>query len=135
MNLTERVFHSVLFEMGAVTVATIAVTTASNTATDTAIGVSIVMAIMAMALNFTFNYLFDKIFTGKREERGFSFRLFHTFAFEGTLLLFTIPTLAYMLEITLGQALFADIGLTLLITLYALIFNWIYDHIRLKFVR
>lgn len=43
--------------------------------------------------------------------------------------------IAYLLNLTLWQALLADIGLTILITVYALIFNWIYDNIRLKFIK
>lgn len=61
-------------------------------------------------------------------------RVFHTVAFETGLLIFTIPVVAYLLKLTLWQAFLADLGITLSVMVYALIFNWIYDNIRLKFV-
>ncbi|MBF0785057.1 PACE efflux transporter [Muribacter muris] len=134
MRVGERIFHSVLFELGAIAVSTVVVLGVGNVQTETAIGTSVVMAIMAMVWNFAFNYVFDTFFTGKREARSFGLRLFHTLSFEGGLLLFTVPVIAYLLNLTLWQALLADIGLTLLITLYALLFNWAYDHLRLRWV-
>lgn len=134
MTLKERLFHAVLFEIGAVSVATAAVLIVSPNTGGTALGVSVLMAVIAMVWNFVFNSLFDKIFTAPRETRGFGLRLFHTLAFECGLLFATVPLIAYFLQLSLWQALMADIGLTVLITVYALIFNWVYDNARLKFV-
>ncbi|MDU8925119.1 PACE efflux transporter [Pasteurellaceae bacterium LIM206] len=134
MNFKERFFHSVLFEFGALCVAGLAVSVTTQTALHTAFGVSLIMAVMAMTLNFVFNYLFDKVFTGKREKRGLLFRIFHTTSFEATLLLFTVPLIAYVLQISWWQAFLMDVSLTLIIMLYALIFNWAYDHLRLRWV-
>ncbi|WP_373280037.1 chlorhexidine efflux transporter [Moraxella lacunata] len=50
------------------------------------------------------------------------------------LLLIFWACIAYLLGLTLWQAFLADVGLTVAITVYALIFNWIYDNIRLKFI-
>ncbi|ABR74981.1 hypothetical protein CBG46_07980 [Actinobacillus succinogenes] len=133
MSVKERVFHSVLFELGAVAVSTVLVLLLSPADTGSAVGVSIVMALMAVVWNFVFNYGFDKIFTAPRETRGFGLRVFHTISFEAGLLIFTIPVIAYLLNLSLWHAFIADVGLTLAITLYALIFNWIYDNARLRF--
>ncbi|BFU60908.1 MULTISPECIES: PACE efflux transporter [Rodentibacter] len=135
MSLLERVFHSILFELGAIAISTLAVLLFSDVKVGAAVGTGAVMAIMAMLWNFVFNYFFDKIFTGKREERSFGLRVAHTLAFEGGLLIFTIPAIAYLLDLTLWQAFMADIALTLLITFYALVFNWVYDHLRLRWVK
>ncbi|OOF77513.1 hypothetical protein BKG96_08260 [Rodentibacter caecimuris] len=134
MTLKERFLHSVLFEIGAVAVSTIAVLLVSPEKGSTALGVGILISLVAMVWNLIFNSIFDKIFTAPRETRGLGTRIFHTVMFEGGLLVATIPMIAYFLQLTLWQALIADIGLTILIMVYALIFNWIYDHIRLKFV-
>ncbi|MFA9487659.1 MULTISPECIES: PACE efflux transporter [unclassified Mannheimia] len=134
MSLNERLFHSVFFEMGAITVATILVKLFSNTDTSSAIGVGIVMAMMAMVWNFVFNFGFDKAFTAPRETRGLGLRVFHTISFEAGLLVFTIPVLAYLLGLSLWHAFLADVGLTIVITVYALIFNYLYDHLRLKVI-
>lgn len=134
MTLKERIFHSVLFEIGAVSVATAAVVLVSPEKGGTALGVGVLMAMIAMAWNFIFNGIFDRIFTAPRETRRLGLRIFHTLTFECGLLFATVPLLAYFLELTLLQAFLADVGLTVLITFYALIFNWIYDNVRLKFV-
>ena len=134
MTLKERFLHSALFEIGAVAVSTIAMLLVSPEKGSTALGVGILISLVAMVWNLIFNSIFDKIFTAPRETRGLGIRIFHTVMFEGGLLVATIPMIAYFLQLTLWQALIADIGLTILIMVYALIFNWIYDHIRLKFV-
>lgn len=134
MSLKERLLHSLLFEIGAVTVASVVVLALSTVKPSAAIGTGVAMSLMAMVWNLVFNAGFDRIFTEPRQNRSFGLRLFHTISFELGLLVFTIPMIAYLLGLTLWQALLADIGLTILITVYALIFNWIYDNIRLKFI-
>ena len=133
MKLAERIFHSVLFEIGAVSVATVAVVAVGKVDTGAAVGTGVVMSLIAMLWNLIFNYFFDKRFTGKREERSLALRIAHTVGFEAGLLFFTIPLIAYLLNLSLWYTLVADIGLSLLIMVYALIFNWIYDLARVRF--
>lgn len=135
MSLKERLLHSLLFEIGAVTVASVVVLALSPVKPSAAIGTGVAMSLMAMVWNLVFNAGFDRIFTEPRQNRSFGLRLFHTISFELGLLVFTIPMIACLLGLTLWQALLADVGLTILITVYALIFNWIYDNIRLKFIK
>ncbi|WP_077476760.1 PACE efflux transporter [Rodentibacter ratti] len=134
MTLKERLLHSALFEIGAVGVSTIAMLLVSPDKGSATLGVGILMSVVAMVWNLIFNSIFDKIFTAPRETRGIVIRILHTLMFECGLLIATVPMIAYFLQLTLWQALMADIGLTILIMIYALIFNWIYDNVRLKFV-
>lgn len=134
MKVWERIFHSVLFEIGAMAIGAVAVLLAGDFSLETAAGTGITMSVMAMVLNFFFNYVFDKFATGKREERSLKLRILHTVCFECTLLIFTIPVVAYLLDLSLWHAFIADIGLSLTIMVYALIFNWIYDIIRAKII-
>ena len=132
MSLKERVFHSVSFEIGAVCLASLAVVLTGVAETGTAATVGVLIAVVAMVWNFVFNYGFDKIFTAPRETRSLKLRVFHTLAFEIGFLFAGIPILAHFLQLTLWQAFLADIGLTVLITLYALLFNWAFDLLRAK---
>lgn len=134
MTVWERFFHSVLFEIGAMSIGAAAVLLAGDFSLEAAAGTGITMSVMAMALNFVFNYVFDKFATGKREERSLKLRILHTVCFECTLLIFTIPVVAYLLELSLWHAFLADIGLSLTIMVYALFFNWGYDIIRAKII-
>lgn len=62
-------------------------------------------------------------------------RVFHVILFELGLLVLTIPVMAVILGVSLYQALIMDIGVTIFITLYAFVFNFIYDHIRAAIVK
>ena len=134
MKFKERLFHAILFEIGAVLVTSFAMLTADMGEAHAAFGVSVAMAFVAMVWNFVFNWGSDKTFIGKREDRSVILRIFHTVSFEAGLLIATIPMIAYALNLTLWQALVTDIALTVLITLYGFLFNLAYDHLRLKFV-
>ncbi|MCP1659460.1 PACE efflux transporter [Neisseria perflava] len=132
MTLKERILHMLLFELGAVIVGTLAVLLLGHEGAGSAMAMNVVISLLAMAWNFAFNWGFDKIFTGRRERRGWGVRLLQTLAFEGGLLLFTVPVVMYFLGLDWWQALLADMGLTLLIVVYSLAFNWIFDQVRAK---
>ena len=135
MSFLERIFHSILFEIGAMAISAVAVLLAGNFSLASAAGTGIAISLIAVLLNFVFNYIFDLFFTGKREERSLVLRLFHTVCFESCLLLFTLPVVAYLLDLSLWHAFLADIGLSLLVMFYALVFNWLYDITRIKFLK
>ena len=135
MSLIERIIHMLLFEIGAVVVSTAAVLLAEHDSADTAMAMNISISLIAMLWNFAFNWGFDKIFTGRREARGWSVRLLQTLAFEGGLLLFTVPVVMYFLRLDWWSALLADIALTVLIVGYSLAFNWLFDHARARYRR
>ncbi|QIW15114.1 hypothetical protein A4G20_01465 [Pasteurellaceae bacterium RH1A] len=134
MSIYERIFHAVLFELLALILSVIGlVLFTDHSASDSAL-MTLSIATIAMLWNFVFNWAFDKIFTGKREERGFWFRIFHTITFEAGLLIFTLPLVAYIMQVSWLEAFIMDIALTMFILVYAMVFNWIYDHVRLRFV-
>lgn len=135
MSIKERIVHSVLFEMGAVLLSAFIALLFFQVTVGAAVAVGLVISALAMMWNFVFNLGFDKVFAAPRESRGFGVRLLHTLSFEGGLLVITIPVVAYLLKISLWQAFMLDIGMTVAIVIYTLIFNWIYDHARLRFIR
>ncbi|QEY24259.1 PACE efflux transporter [Neisseria animalis] len=132
MGLCGRIIHMLLFEIGAVAIGTLAVLCAGHHGTDSAVAMNISISLVAMLWNFAFNWGFDKIFTGRREARGWGVRFLQTLVFEGGLLLFTVPLVMYFLRLGWWAALLADIGLSLLIVAYSLVFNWIFDHARAR---
>ncbi|MDO4427556.1 MAG: PACE efflux transporter [Moraxella sp.] len=135
MSVKERIFHSMLFEVGAILLSAFIALLFFRVTVGTAMTVGLAISALAMTWNFLFNWGFDKVFTAPRESRGFGVRLLHTLSFEGGLLIMTIPVVAYLLKIGLWQAFMLDIGMTVAIVIYTLIFNWIYDHARLRFIR
>lgn len=130
MRASERIFHAILFELGAV-LSTLVLTSVTTNHESRELGTVIVLiSLIAMAWNVVFNWFFDKIFSGERLKRGFGLRLLHTLSFEGGLLLFTIPLIVFVLNIGWWEAFIMDIGMTLFILAYSILFNWAYDYIR-----
>lgn len=135
MSFYERIFHAILFEVLAVILTVIGLALFTTHDTGTLTGVVILISLMAMAWNFIFNWGFDQFFTASRETRSFKIRVVHTLLFEGGLLCMTLPVVAYILKISLWRAFILDLAMTLFIVVYTLVFNWIYDHARLKFIK
>ena len=135
MSPKECLFHAVLFEILAIFISVLAVKLTTTHQTVAVTLMIVLISLIAVVWNFIFNWLFDRIFTDAREQRTLRLRAFHTLTFEGGLLLFTLPVVAYMLQISWWNAFLTDIGLTLLIVIYTFFFNWAYDHLRLYFIR
>lgn len=135
MSLKERVLHALLFELLAILISILTVTLTTPHQTEAVTVVIILISSIAVVWNFIFNWIFDRFFTAAREQRSWRLRTFHTLAFEGGLLLFTLPVVAYILQIDWWRAFMLDIGLTLLIVVYTFCFNWAYDHLRLFFIK
>ncbi|MCG9694903.1 PACE efflux transporter [Vibrio sp. Isolate22] len=135
MSTLERVFHSVLFEVLAVTLSIIGLAIFTDHDVNALSGTMIVVATIAMVWNYCFNRIFDRYFTGEKSERSLKLRVFHVVLFEAGLLIATIPVMAYLLNVGIWQAFLMDIGVTIFITIYAFVFNLIYDHVRVILVR
>ena len=135
MSTLERVFHSVLFEVLAVTLSIIGLAIFTDHDVSALSGTMIVVATIAMVWNYCFNRIFDRYFTGEKSERSLKLRVFHVVLFETGLLIATIPVMAYLLDVGIRQAFLMDIGVTIFITIYAFVFNLIYDHVRAFWVR
>ncbi|QKF86496.1 PACE efflux transporter [Campylobacter blaseri] len=134
MKLKERVLHSFIFEIFAILITIIFLNFVSKSAMETKVGVSLIISLAAVSWNFIFNLMFDKIFTGERIKRGFGVRVLHASLFELGFLLFTVPFVAFAMDTSFVAAFFINIGITLIILVFAIVYNWVYDRVRLFFV-
>ncbi|MCY9871507.1 PACE efflux transporter [Vibrio barjaei] len=130
MGIVERIFHSVLFEVLAVTFSVIGLALFTNHDVAALSGTMIVIATMAMCWNYLFNMMFDYFVQGEKILRSLKTRIVHVVLFEAGLLLVTIPAMAYLLNVSLLEAFVMDIGVTIFVTIYAFLFNLVYDHAR-----
>ncbi|MCO4166064.1 PACE efflux transporter [Actinobacillus suis] len=135
MSRLERIFHAVLFELFAILFTVIGMSLFTSHHTGLLTGTIVSISIVAMLWNMLFNTVFDRIFTAPRETRTVGLRIFHTLAFEGGLLLFTIPLVAYILDVDWWTAFIMDIGMTLFVIVYAFFFNLSYDHLRIWWLK
>ncbi|WP_019614944.1 PACE efflux transporter [Psychromonas ossibalaenae] len=134
MSARERLLHMLLFELIAVSSVIIGLIVFSDIALYSALKTMIVVSLIAMVWNYLFNLIFDQFYRGAREKRGLKLRIFYVLIFESGLVILTTPVMAYILQVSLLEAFILDLGITLFITLYTLVFNYCYDHLRLKFV-
>ena len=98
-------------------------------------GSMVLVSLTAMLWNLIFNYFLDKVFTGPREKRGVIFRTLHAISFEGGFTYFSpCRSLLTFLKVDWITAFMMDFSLTVMVTVYTFIFNWVYDHARLLFI-
>ncbi len=140
MTFLERLFHAILFETTVVLLSVFALYFFTEESVSILFGSMVLVSLTAMLWNLIFNYFLDKVFTdkvftGPREKRGVIFRTLHAISFEGGLLIFTVPIIAYFLKVDWITAFMMDFSLTVMITIYTFIFNWVYDHARLLFIK
>jgi len=134
MSVKERVFHSVLFEGLALLIVVPSSVLLMASETSTMTGLAVAMSVAAMLWNYIYNLGFDSIFGYQRIQRGLVMRVFHSLGFELGLLLATVPLIMWMLDLAFWPALIFAVGLVFFFLLYAIIFNYGYDHVRFKLV-
>lgn len=139
MSFKERLVQSVLFEMGAILIGYLVMILITHSGESqnhegSPLLVTTLISLTAMVWNFIFNWVFDKFVPGDRLDRGVGIRITHTVLFEVLLLAATIPMIMYFMNMTFLEAFMADISMTLVILGYTYVFNWAYDHLRVRFV-
>ncbi|MBU0538543.1 MAG: PACE efflux transporter [Gammaproteobacteria bacterium] len=125
-----RVCQALLYEIGAVAMVTPILTFAFDADVSSTLPLSVVMATIALTWNYLFNALFER-WEKKQVVKGRSWqrRLVHGAGFEGGLVIVLVPLTAYWLNITIWQALIAEIGLLITFFFYAIVFTWVFDKV------
>lgn len=126
----DRLRHTILFELiGLMTVTPLASWILDKDMTK--IGtMSICISLTAMMCNYVFNLAFDHalIKLGRQlDDRPPWLRTLHAVLFESSLLIITLPFVAWWLDMTLWHAFITDIGFALFFLVYAYVYNWAYD--------
>lgn len=130
MTTRERIIHSVLFEVFALcTLLPFGALLAGIDMTNI-ISLAIALAVTSMCWNFIYNLLFDKYFGNNKIDRSLVLRIGHAILFELGLLGVTLPAIMWVLDMSFINALIMDIGLIIFFLIFAVVFNWSYDHIK-----
>ena len=116
MSFLERLFHATLFEATVVLLSVFALYFFTEESVSVLFCSMVLVSLTAMLWNMIF-------------------RALHTISFEVGLLIFTVPIIAYFLKVDWVTAFMMDFSLTVMITIYTFIFNWVYDHARLLFIK
>ena len=133
-SVGERVFHAVGYEVVALLITAPIGAWLFNKPLFSMGALAIMLSSIAMVWNIIYNALFDRLWPVSRVARGAKVRVLHGLGFEGGFILFGLPAAAWMLEITLWQALMVEIGFFLFFLPYTVVYNWIYDNLRFRFM-
>jgi uncharacterized membrane protein len=131
-SLAERIGHALAFELIALVICAPLFSWLMGT-TVTAMGaLTLAISLIAMAWNVVYNAAFDRLQRRFGFTRTLTVRVLHAVVFEFGLVLVTVPLAAVWLDISLWQALVLDAGLLLFFLPYTLVFNWVYDTLRVR---
>ncbi|AFM59999.1 PACE efflux transporter [Enterobacter cloacae subsp. dissolvens] len=133
-SFKERVFHAVIFEVTANVIIALSLAWLMNVSVLQSGSLSVISALAATAWNFVFNKFFDALQKKYAFQRTFLVRGIHAVCFETGLIITLIPVAMVMLNLTVTEAFFVEIGLVLFFLPYTMLFNWLYDYLRWTFV-
>lgn len=133
-SIKERVFHAVIFEVTANVIIALSLAWLMNVSVLQSGSLSVISALTATVWNFIFNKLFDSMQKKHQFQRTFLVRAIHAVGFETGLIISLIPVAMVMLNLTVTEAFFVEIGLVLFFLPYTMLFNWLYDYLRWTFV-
>jgi uncharacterized membrane protein len=130
----ERIFHAVGFETLAVLISAPAAAWALNKPVWEMGALAIMLSTTAMVWNIVYNSLFDKFWPVSRVERTFKIRVAHALGFEGGFIMMGLPIAALWLGIGLLDAFMLEIGFFLFFLPYTVVYNWVYDTLRQRWM-
>lgn len=133
-SFKERIFHAVIFEVTANVIIALSLAWLMNVSVLQSGSLSVISALTATVWNFVFNKLFDTLQKKHQFQRTFLVRAIHAVGFETGLIISLIPVAMFMLNLTIAEAFFVEIGLVLFFLPYTMLFNWLYDYLRWTFV-
>ncbi|MGH6625577.1 MAG: PACE efflux transporter [Burkholderiaceae bacterium] len=125
-----RVVYVTLYEAIAIAVCSLAFAALSGQSVGHASLLSAAASAVAVVWNLIFNSLFEAWEARQAVRgRGLRRRVAHAIGFEGGLVLFLVPLIAWWLEVSLWQALVMDLGLVVFFLAYTFVFNWLFDRV------
>jgi uncharacterized membrane protein len=127
---TRRVFQALLYEAIAVAIVAPVLTWVFDHPPLSSLALTLLTSLVALSWNYVYNALFER-WEARQAVKGRSAarRLLHSAGFEIGLVVMLVPLLAWWLEVTLWQALVADLGLMAFFFAYTIVFTWAFDRV------
>ena len=97
-------------------------------------GSSGIVAVAASTIAVIWNYLWTTMFEAweRRQEsqtRTLPRRIVYAIGFEGGLVVFLLPVMAWILQVSLLQAFSLEVGLLAFFLVYTFVFSWLFDRV------
>lgn len=129
-GVKRKVVYVSLYEGIAIVAATVGLSSISGQGVHTAGLVAVAASAIAIMWNLVFNTLFEA-WEARQAVKGRSLkrRIAHAIGFEGGLIIFLVPLIAWWFNTTLLEALVMDLGLVVFFLVYTFVFNWGFDRV------
>ena len=127
-GIKRRVVYIGLYEGIAIVVASAGLALMSGQGVAHSGAVAVAASAIAIVWNLCFNWMFER-WEARQTVRGRSLgrRVAHAIGFEGGLVAFLVPLMAWWFEVSLWDALVMDLGLVVFFLVYTFVFNWAFD--------
>lgn len=90
--------------------------------------IAVVSSAVAIVWNFIWNTLFEAWERRQAsQKRTIGRRIVHSVGFEGGLIVFLVPILAWILQVSLVEAFILELGLLVFFLIYTFVFAWVFD--------
>lgn len=124
-----RVVYAVIFEALAIVFTTLILAALGNSAGPSFL-VGVVSSMVALIWNMVFNTLFEKweAWSG-HTGRPLWVRILHMTLFESGLVLFLVPAVALILQVSLWEAFLYELALIIFFLIYTGIYAWCFDRV------
>ncbi|PAT38032.1 PACE efflux transporter [Vandammella animalimorsus] len=125
-----RIVYVLIYEAIAIAVSSWGLALLSSSGMQRALLAAVAASVTAVTWNYIFNTFFER-WEARQPTQGRSIRrrLAHALGFEGGLIFFLVPLLAWLLGVSLWQAFVMDFGLMLFFLIYTFVFTWCFDRI------
>ena len=129
-GVKRRVIYVTLYELIAIAAATLGLALLTGQGAGHSSVVAVAASAIAIVWNIVFNWAFER-WEARQPVRGRSVarRVAHAIGFEGGLLLWLVPFIAWWLGVSLWQALLLDVGLLVFFLIYTFVFTWVFDRL------
>ena len=125
-----RVVYVGLYELFAIVLSAMLLEWMSNAGITESLGLAIAASAVAIIWNLIFNSLFERWESNRQQQgRNLAVRILHAIGFEGGLLVFLIPLVAWWYNVSFWQALVMDLGLLIFFLIYTFVFTWVFDRV------
>lgn len=97
-------------------------------------GESTLTAVLVTVTATTWNYVWNMMYEAFERRRGMRgrgvwSRVLHAFGYEGGVLVFTVPLVAFLLGVSLWEALMIEGGLLVFFLLFTVAYTWAFDRV------
>lgn len=133
-TLKERLFHALLFEFIALAICAPTLAWIMDQPLAHMGAMTLMFSLVATLWNMVYNALFDRAQRRLGFVRTLPVRILHASLFEAGLVVMLVPLAAWWLNVGLIEAFILDIGLLLFFLPYTVVFNWVYDTLRGRWI-